>query len=483
MRCPLGLKLLFFSLICFSSAVAQDNVWSLQRCIEYARAHNIQIKQQALEKQRAEISLQQSRLSQLPQVNGSANYGKNFGRSIDPTTNQFVGNELSSAGVDLSAGVTLFNFFQIRNTIKANKYRYKAGDAILKKMVNDISLNVANAYLQILMAEEQVKTSKQQVSLTLNQLGNTVKQVEAGVLPESNIADLQAQLARDSATLVSNQNQVQNAILQMKVLLNLDFHTPFVPQKPELETIPLINLAVNSPEAIYRSATQQQPGIIADSLLIASSKHLLEATRAQLYPSLSLGARLGTNYSSSYRRPVGEDIIHVPPAPIGNVTINGNEYVVQSLPQDVSTPKYEDPSLGTQLNDNLRESVALSLSIPLFNGWQTRAQIKNAKIDLENQKLTLQNDLLTLKQDIYTAYFEAEAALKNYNAARKTLEATEKSFFYAKKRYEVGLINSLEYLTTQNNLFKAQNDLIANHYDYIFKMKVLEFYKNLSISL
>ncbi len=482
MKLPLGLKLLFIALFVFSASSAQDSVWTLQRCLEYARTHNIQIKQQILQKQQAAVNLNQSRLSQLPNVNGSVNYGKNFGRSIDPTTNQFVGNQLSSAGVDVSAGVTLFNFFQIRNSIRAGKYQYQANDALLEKLVNDISLNVANAYLQILLAEEQVKVSRQQVALTSNQLENTTKQVEAGTLPESNEADMQAQLARDSATLITNINQVKSTILQIKVLLNLDFNTPFIPQKPDLEHIPLLNIASLSPESIYQHAIRQQPLVIADSLNILASESLLKATRARLYPSLSIGGSLGTNYSSSYQRPAGEYTIQVPPSPIGSVTVGGSDYVVKSLPQEVTQPKYEDPKFNTQLGDNLRENIGLNLSIPLFSGWQTRAQVRSAKIDLQNQKLVRENDLLTLKQNVYTAYIDARAALENYNAAQRTLESTQKAFFYAQKRYEVGIINSLEYLTSQNDLFNAQTDLISKHYDYIFKMKVLEFYKNLRIS-
>jgi outer membrane protein len=460
-----------------------QQVWTLERCIEYARTHNIQIKQQALQKRLAELTLQQSRLSQLPSLNASSSYGFNFGRSIDPTTNQFVANQLSSAGVSVNAGVTLFSWFQKRRLIAANENSNKASDAILKKLVNDISLNVANAYLQILLAEEQLKVSEQQIGLTQHQLENTIKQVEAGALPASNEADLQAQLARDSATYITNKNNVTSAILQMKALLNLDFNTSFVPQKPELAKIPVLNIASLSPEEIYREAITKQPLILADSLFVLSSKKQVAAAKSALYPSLSIGAGLGTNYSSSYQRPAGEELIHVPPSPIGKVNVNGMDYIVNSLPQDISSPKYEEPPLGQQLGDNIRENIGLSLSIPLFNGWQTRTQIARAKIDLENQKLIRQQDLLTLKQDIYTAYADARAALENYIAAQKTLKSSQTSFFYAQQRYQVGLINSLEYLTSQNNLFQAQTDLISKHYNYIFRMKVLEFYKNLNITL
>lgn len=461
---------------------AQD-VWSLQRCIEYARSHNIQIKQQILQKNLAELQLRQSRLSQFPTFNAGADYGYNFGRSIDPTSNQFVGSQLSFGGLNVNANITLFSWFQKRNTIAADKYSSKAAEEIMENMRNNISLNVANAYLQILLTEEQQEVSGQQIALTRHQLDNTTKQVEAGALPESNEADLQAQLARDSATYITNKNNVTFAILQMKALLNLDFNTAFIPEKPDLAKIPVLDIAMLTPEEIYQSAAERQPQILSDSLQILAAEKQVAATKATLYPSLSVGAGLGTNYSSNYRRPIGETNITVPPTPIGTVDVNGTNYTVNSLPQQYTSPKYEQPKLSTQASDNLRENVGLSLNIPLFNGLQTRAQIERSKINLENQKLTHEQDLLTLKQDIYQAYANAKASLENYVASQKTLKSSQTAFYYAEQRYNVGLINSLDYLTSQNNLFQAQNDLIAKHYDYIFKMKILEFYKNLNITL
>jgi outer membrane protein len=480
---PLRLILIALLMVCLGQSLQAQEVWSLQRCIEYARTHNIQIKQQELQARLQALTLHQSRLSQFPSVNASSGYGYRFGRSIDPTSNQFVSTQLSSANLNLNAGVTLFSWFQIRNTIAANRYASEAGKAILKKLQNDISLNVANAYLQILLSEEQLKVSAQQIVLTQHQLDNTVKQVEAGALPASNEADLEAQLARDSATYISNKNNVTTSVLQMKALLNLDFQTSFVPEKPEMARIPVLDIAMNTPEDIYRSALANQPIVLSDSLQVLSSRKQLAASKGALYPSLSLGAGLGTNYSSTYQIPMGTDIIHVPPSPLGSVTVDGKDYVVQSLGQDLPNTRYGKPAFGKQLNNNLGENLALSLNIPLFNGWQTRAQVKRAEINLENQKLVQQQDLLTLKQDIYQAYADARAALENYTAAQKTLQSSQTAFYYSEQRYEVGLINSLEYLTSQNNLFQAQTDLIVKHYDYIFKMKVLEFYKNLHITL
>lgn len=481
---PLRYCVLLISAVIFTASYshAQD-VWSLQRCIDYARSHNIQIKQQVLQKNLAELQLKQNILSQYPTLNGSADYGYNFGRSIDPTSNQFVGSRLSFGGLNLNAGITLFSWFQKRNTIAAGKYSSKAAEEILENMRDNISLNVANAYLQILLAEEQEAVSVQQVGLTQSQLDNTRKQVEAGALPESNEADLEAQLARDSATYITNKNNVILAVLQMKALLNLDFRTTFIPEKPDMAKIPILNIARLTPEEIYQSAIQKQPQILSDSLQVLAAEKRVAATKATLYPSLSLGAGLGTNYSSNFQHPVGETIVTVPPAPIGTVDVNGSSYTVNSLPQHFSSPKFEQPKLPRQMHDNLRENVGLSLNIPLFNGLQTRSQIEQSKIDLDNQKLVHEQDLLTLKQDIYQAFANAHASLENYVASQKTLKSSQTAFYYAQQRYNVGLINSLDFLTSQNNLFQAENDLIAKHYDYIFKMKILEFYKNLNITL
>lgn len=478
-------RVTFIVLICFGAAshAGAQEVWSLQRCIEYARSHNIQISQQQLQRRLAELQLQQSRLSQLPTLNANSGYGFRFGRSIDPTSNQFTSTQLSSATANVSAGVDLFSWFQKRYTIQADRYHSEAAEAVLRKMENDISLNVANAYLQILLAKEQAEVTAQQVSLTQHQLDNTIKQVLAGALPESNQADLEAQLARDSATYITNKNNVTTAVLQMKALLNLEFGTAFVAEQPDLAKIPVLNISGLSPEAIYEAALHNQPQVLADSLEILAAEKEVSASKAALYPSLSMAAGLGTNYSSSYQIPMGTETVTLPAAPLGTVNIDGKDYTVNSLPQDYTSVKYGKPAFGKQLNNNLGENLALNLSIPLFNGWQRRTQVKRSAIQLESQKLTQQQDLLTLKQDIYQAYNDARAALENYHAAEKTLASSKTAFYYAEQRYQVGLINSLEYLTSQNNLFGAQTDLISSHYDYIFKMKVLEFYKNLNITL
>lgn len=462
--------------------IAQQT-WSLERCVLYARSHNIQINQQALQARLTKLALKQSQLSQIPNLSSSFGYGYNYGRSIDPTSNQFVNTELAFANASASTSVTLFNWFQRRNTIEAQKYTVRANDKILEKMKNDISLNVANAYLQILLNEAQVNATQQQLNLTHNELQNTIRLVEAGSQPESNRADLEAQYARDSSTYITAKNTLLISILQMKALLNLDMDSSFQPEQPDIEKIPLMNLATITPGDLFQEALHNQPQIAADSLLSLSYASQVKAAKGALYPSLSAYAGIGTNFASTFERPIAENTITVPPTDIGTVTFNGSDYTVKSLPRQVSTPIYGKPTFGSQLSDNLRENIGLSLNIPLFNGWSGRYNVRRAQISLENQKLTNTQDILTLQQDIYQSYANAKAAQDKYYATIQTLKSTQTAYYYAQQRYELGLINSVEYLTNQNNLYQAQINLLLAHYDYIFKMKLLEFYRNLNITL
>ncbi len=457
--------------------------WTLERCVQYARDHNIQIKQSALQARLARLTMQQSQMARLPTLNASPEYGYDFGRSVDPTSNQFVNNQLTFSSLSMNFGLNLFTWFQQVNTIAANKYAASASDALLEKLKNDVSLNVATAYLLILSNKEQVETDQQQVNLSSAQLANTRKQVQAGYLPESNQADLEAQQAKDSATLITARNNLIMSVLQMKALLNLDFSTAFDVEAPEnIDSIPLLDLAVENPQTIYDQAISEQPLMIADSFTVRAAARQLRAARGAYYPSLSLFGGLGTSYSSTYLRP-SETLITYPAVPIGSVTVGGNTYVVNSLPQQTMSPQYSKAALPTQLGDNFRQNIGIALNIPILNGWQTRTNVQRAKIALLNDQLTFDQDRLTLKQNIFQAFEDAKGALENYNASKVTLADSQTAYDFANRRYNLGLINSVDFLTTQNNLFAAKTNLLTAKYTYIFKVKLLEFYKNLRLTL
>jgi len=468
-------------LVC-GSLQAQD-IWTLERCIQYARDHNIQIKQSALQVRMARLTLQQSRLSRLPTLSATPEYGYNFGRSIDPTTNTFVTSKLAFSSIGLNMGLNLFTWFQQINTIAANRYAAAASNSALEKLKNDVSLNVATAYLQILANKEQVQADEQQVQLSTSELNNTTKQVQSGYLPESNQADLEAQQARDSATLIGARNTLIISILQMKALLNLNFSTPFDVEAPQnIDEIPLLDLTQENPDLIYQEALNNQPQMAEDSFIVKSASKSLKAARGAYFPSLSLFGGMATSYSSQYLRP-SESLITYPAMPIGTVSINNTNYTVNSYSQQVLVPTYSKTPLTTQMGDNFRQDFGLALNIPILNGWQIRTNVQRAHINLLNDQLTFEQDRLTLKQNIFQAYADAKGSLENFHAAMKTLEDSQIAFDFATKRYNLGLINSVDYLTTQNNLFAAKTNLLTAKYTYIFKVKLLEFYKNLQLTL
>jgi len=476
--CVLALCLLFATVV---TVKAQDT-WSLQRSVDFALANNIQIKQQDVQKRFAALTFRQSQLSQIPSVNVGVDATYGSGRNIDPYTNTIITQTYFSTGAGLTAGATIFNWFSQQNLIAANKYQAQAQDRLLEKAKNDVAFNIASAFLQILLNNEQVHISELQVKLTTSQLENTKKLVIAGSVPESNQADLESKLASDSVTLVNAQNQVIVSTLQMKALLNLGFEVPYVPEIPEkIADIPLPRLDEVDPEMVYSAALSTNPLIKADELLIKSMERSYASSKGQLYPKLSASANLNTSYANSAKNPivVGQDPFTVP---IGEVVVNGTTYQVTNSGFTDKTILKTIP-FSDQANNNFRQSIGLSLSIPILNGWQARTNVQKARLNITSQQLTRDQDNQKLRQDIYTAHANAVAAIQKFSAASKGVVASQRAYDFATKRFDLGLMNTIDYITTQSNLFKAQIDKVSAQYDYIFKMKLLEFYRDQKITL
>lgn len=464
--------------------VAAQDKWSLKRCVDYAMANNISIKQQDVQKRLAELTLKQSQLSQIPNLSASVSGNYNAGRSVNPTTYTYETQGFLSSNASLNTNVTLFNWFSKRNTIASNIYQANAYGFLLEKAKNDVAFNIASTFLQILQNNEQVHVNETQLTLTKAQLSNTEKLVAAGSVPESNQADLLAQLARDSANLITAQNNVILSTLQMKALLNLGFDISFQPEIPtDISNIPLPSLNEVDPEMVYSAAMSTNPLIRADSLQIKSWERSVAASKGAMFPTLSLTAGIGTNYANNVN-----DIRNVVLGPfqdtLGTVSVGGTSYNVIGKPYTVPSQVVGGKTpFGTQISNNFQQAVGLSLSIPIFNAWQARAQYKRNKLNLYNQELTRDKDNQQLRQDIYTAHANAVAAIQKFYAASRGVDASQKAFDFATKRFNLGLMNTIDYITTQNNLFQAQINKVSAQYDYIFRMKLLEFYRDQKITL
>jgi outer membrane protein len=471
---------LCLSLLTYNSEAQQrnmDNNWPLQRCIQYAVDHNIAIRQDSLTARLARHTLDQSRLSQLPAVNVSGTFGRNFGRSINPITNQFVEASYDYIGPSANSSVLLFGWNQVRNTIARNRYSLEAALTDLGQRRNDISLNVANGYLIALQAQEQINISNKQVQLSQAQLDQTRAFAEAGRLPELNVAQLESQVASDSANLINAIANYNSAILDLKTLLNLDFSETFNIKAPDVSTDDLQMVLKVTPEEVFQAARNNYASIKSSELRVKAAAKGLSAAKGNLYPQVNLSYQIGTNYASNYMSYQPTNVLEGY-TPIG-ITGRSLDTVYQ--------PSYKTLTplvpFGTQMKNNIRQMVGVNLNIPLFNGWQSQYAVKQAKINLAQQELSQYNTELTLKQTVYKAHNDALNSIQKYNAAKRAEDAAKRALDFARKRYELGLTSTVDLLVTQNTEYATAANLVNAKYNLIFKLKVIDFYLGKELKL
>jgi outer membrane protein len=462
---------------------ASDN-WDLRHCIQHAIEFNISIKQADIQARIAELQAKQAKNNIYPSVDGNSSLGVRFGRSIDPTTNTFATQQFLYQNFGINAGFQLYNYGRLKNSQLVAGFNAQAARQDVRKAENDISMNVATFYLQVLAAKEQIRITEVQIAQTRNQYDITRKRVDAGALPELNIAEVESQLALDSSNYYSAKGNYEQTLLNLRALLNLDVDVLFGIETPNIDSIPMEPLSELEPTAVYAQAMQNQPLQKANDFRIKAAEKNILVVKSQMYPTLTLGGNLSTNFSSSFKTTTGT------PTFLGYSPITGYEPIVtfNNVNYYIQNPVFrvQQKSKGfgdiwdgwtNQLSNNFGQNVGVNLSIPIFNGFSAKTNYAISKLQLKSAQLQKDQSDLTLRQDIYTAYTNAITALQKYNAGKKTVESAEKAFSYATKRYEVGLLSSLDLITNQNNLLRAKVTQLNNQYDYVFKMKLLEFYK------
>ena len=467
--------LLFITAI---SGFAQEK-WDLRKCVEYAMQNNISVRQADLQIRFAELEFDQSKLSQYPNANFSTNVGYSAGRNQDPTTFSLITTGYVFNNYSLQASVDIFNWFTKKNTIASKDINLKATRAGVEKAQNDVALNVAIGYLQILLAREQITLAQSKVAQTISQLESTRRQVEAGKIPELNAINLESLLASDSSSLISAETAALQSLLQMKALLNLDAAAAFDIITPPVDLIPIESLNDLQPEAVYNLATSNMPQQKVDALNVLVARKSVEIARGSMYPTFSMFGSLGSAFNNKAREIKSKSQVI---APLGSVTVSGTPYQVFPLtPFDVYT--FGNMQYFNQVNQNFRQSIGISASVPIFNGGNLRTAWQRSKLNVKQSELQQEQNSFTLKQDIYKAYNDATAAIQKFNANKKTVDASQKAYNFASKRYELGLLSTYDLITTQTTLQQAKSQLLYSQYDYIFKMKLLEFYKGRGLKL
>ena len=443
-------------LLFFTSSQAQEK-WSLEDCILYAHDNNISIQQQALNTQYNENLLNQSKFDQLPNLNANLSHRYSWGRALDETTYRYTENQRSiQSGVNAGSAVTLFQGLQQRNTIKQNEFNLLASLQDLERLKNNISMLLASSYLQILFNMELLQVAEIQHETTLQQVERTSKLVEAGSLARGSLFEIQAQAAEEELNVIEAQNALDISYLTLTQMLDLDSVGDFKIEIPEFGDVarePII-LTV---EEVYREGLGLLPRIRSAELQVESAEKGLNIAKGMRSPSLTMSGGYGSGYSDFRQLLVGID--------------------------EELNPIWEDYPFWDQMKDNRNTYLAFGLNIPIFNKMMISTNISNAKLGVMNYELTLETTKMDLYKSIQQAYADAKAARRAYMATETALVSMNESFKYTEGKYEVGLVNAVDYNIEKTRLTNTQSNLLQAKYDYIFKMKVLDFYRGVPIRL
>ncbi|WP_274474686.1 TolC family protein [Mangrovimonas aestuarii] len=470
------LTIIICALIGFSS-FGQTKKWTLQECVDYALENNISIKQSELDVKQAEINKKDAIGNFFPTLNGSGSHSWNIGLNQNITTGLLENQTTQFTSVGLTSGVDIFKGLQNLNRLHRENLSILASQYQLDNMKDDISIMVANAFLQILFNKEQLKVLQTQNNISLQELNRTQELVNAGALPKGDILEIQATIATQELQLVNAENAVIISRVNLAQLLLLEDYQTFDIVDADYD-VPLSDVLQKGPEAIIEKAKDTRYDIKIAETNTEIAERDLQIARGTLWPTLRGFYNYSTRASYSDRI-VGYEIdANNPLSQIGVVQGTGEVVVAPNYSGIIDGPA----NVFDQFSLNDGHNFGLQLSVPIFNGLSFRNNIKRNKVNLERFKYQLEQSKLDLESTVYQAYNDCKGASKAYEAAQKTLAAREQAFNYSQERYNVGLLNSFDYSQSQNQLEVAQSEVVRTKYDYIFKLKVLEYYFGIPIT-
>ncbi|MCK5775464.1 MAG: TolC family protein [Bacteroidales bacterium] len=438
-----------FFILGLGSVLAQK-VWTLDECVNYALENNIQIKQVRLQTETAEINLLQSKLDFAPSANAGVNLNYNFGRNVDPVTNIYSTQQTMNNNYNLNGKLDLFKGMQKWNSLKKSELDYEASLYRAEEMEDNISLNLTAAYLNILFNHEMLLVAEQQIEVTKKQIERSSKLVEAGSLPKGDLLEIRAQAATEETNLITAENNLLLSYLTLKQILDLPANTALEIDQPEITLAGEFQIIPS--EQVYAKAVDIMPEIKSVELSVESAERSVSIAKGGLYPSLSMSGGIGTNYNDKQR-----EVFTDPNSPI--------------------------MSYGDQIKNNRGEYLTFSLSIPIFNAYAMRSNLNRVKVQSISKNYDLQLQKNELRKNIEQKYHDAIASYKTFNASRISVESLVESFKYTQEKFDIGMVNSVDYSIAKMKLTNAQSSLLRAKYDYIFKTKILDFYMGVPLSL
>ena len=418
---------------------AQTHEWTLQECCDYAVEHNITVKQQQNQCRQREIDLSTAKNSRLPDVSGSLGQNFSFGRGLT-SQNTYTNTNTSSTSLQIGASVPLFTGFEIPNQIKLNQLNLEAATADLEKAKNDVRMQVAQAYVQILYDYEMSEVAHRQIEIDSMQVARLQAFVDNGKASEAELSQQKATLANSRLTATQADNNTRLAILTLTQLLELPSPEGFAVVRPQLPAgLSFSDVSVLTPDVIYAEALGVKPEIASQQLRLKGTEYSIKIARAGYYPTLSLSGGLGTNY--------------------------------------YTTSGYDSDPFGRQLKNNFSQYIGLNLSVPIFNRFQTRNRIRSARIEYDTQQLQLDYTKKTLYKDIQQVYYNALNALSKERSSQEAVNSSKDAFTLMQAKYENGKANITEFNESKNNYLKSESDLVQARYENLYQQALLEFYR------
>jgi len=418
-----------------ASGQTPGSPWTLEQCIRYAQEHNITLQQGDLQVRQQEIQLETAKGSRLPQVSGSASESMSFGRGLT-ADNTYSNTNTTSTGFSLGASVPVFQGFKIGNSIKEGELNLKAATADLEKAKEDISVAVAQAYVQILYNMELLDVSMRQVAIDSLQTERLSAMLENGKASQAQVSQQKAALGQSRLSATQARNNLNLSLLDLSQLLELPSPEGFSVVRPD---VPVDGILLGNPEDIYAQALEIKPSIQAEKFRLDATEFTIKSAKGSFLPSISASGGVGTNY-----------------------------YTMSSAPSDV---------FFDQIKHNFSQYLGLSLSVPIFSGFQNKNQVRSAQLSRTYQMLQLDNTKKTLYKEIQQAYYNAVAAAEKYRSSIDAQDSAKESFELVLAKYENGKANITEFNEARDNWLKAESDLSRSRYEYLYSAKLLDFYR------
>lgn len=432
-------------LVCVLSIQAQQT-WTIEQCINYAIENSINVRQRIIARQNDEITLSTAKNSRLPNLNASVGENFNIGRAQN-REGVYQDRTMSNTSMGISTSVPIFTGMRITNDIEAKKFSLAASVEETEQAKNDVAINVAGFFLQVLFNKEMVGVAEEQVLLTARQVEKTEQLMKGGRASQADLYEAKALLAKDEATLTQTKSTLQLSLVDLAQLMELTDVSAFNVVAPQIDALEGDQYSMLDVNDIYRTARVLRPAIKAAELRVESGLRQVKVARAGYLPTLNLNAGVNSGYYYDY------------------------------------TSGVNNLSFGDQLDKNRSSTIGLSLSIPIFNRFAVRNSVRQARLQVSNQQLSLELSHKQLLKEIQQAYYNSVTSRDKFIASQKSIEASAIAMQYAEEKYAAGRGTIFEFNDSKTRLIKSKSDLAQTRYEYIFRTKILDFYTGKPITL